>query len=121
MFFTNNKYTLSKVVLMAGFLSLSLLGERAMSYEEPPYKVLNTAGDFEYRQYDPYRVSETIIEGARDGDAAASLRASGACADCVSPGNVLPSYRSIQLEKTGQYGQLLCVSWSCPLFRESWA
>ena len=72
MFFANNKYTLSKVVLMAGFLSLSLLGERAMSYEEPQYTVVNTAGDFEYRQYDPYRVSETIIAGASDADAASS-------------------------------------------------
>ena len=72
MFFTHGTYSASKVMLLAGFLSLSLLGERAMSYEEPPYTVVKTDGDFEYRQYDRYRVSETIIEGARDADAASS-------------------------------------------------
>lgn len=72
MFFVNRKYAASKVMLMAGLLSLSLLGETAMSYEEPQYKVVYTDGDFEYRQYEPYRVSETIIVGARDADAASS-------------------------------------------------
>ncbi len=72
MFFSNRKYTASKVMLMAGLLSLSLLGERAMSYEEPEFKAVKTKGDFEYRQYDPYLVSETIIEGAKDANSASS-------------------------------------------------
>lgn len=72
MLFSNSAYSKGKVMLLAGLLSLSLLGERAMSYEEPQYTVVNTEDDFEYRQYDPYRVSETIIEGARDADAASS-------------------------------------------------
>ena len=72
MLIANRKLSVSKAMLMAGLVLLALLGERAMSYEEPQYTVLKTDGDFEYRQYDPYRVSETIIEGARDGDAASS-------------------------------------------------
>jgi hypothetical protein len=72
MLFTNRTLSVSKVMLMTGLLSLSLLGERAMSYEEPQYTVVSAAGDFEYRQYEPYRVSETIIEGATDPDAASS-------------------------------------------------
>jgi len=72
MFSTTATYSARRVMLLAGLLSLSLLGERAMSYEEPQYTVVKTAGDFEYRQYDPYRVSETIIEGAKDADAASS-------------------------------------------------
>ena len=72
MLLTKRILSVSKFMLMAGLVSLSLLGEHAMSYEEPQYTVVNTEDDFEYRQYDPYRVSETIIEGARDGDAASS-------------------------------------------------
>ena len=62
----------SKLMLLSGLISLSLLGERAMSYEEPQYTVVQTDGEFEYRQYEPYRVSETVIEGARNADAASS-------------------------------------------------
>lgn len=72
MFLANPKYAVSKAVLMAGFLALSLLGEKAMSYEEPQYTVVRSDGDFEYRQYESHRVSETIITGARDADAASS-------------------------------------------------
>jgi hypothetical protein len=72
MFITNSTYSASRVVLVAGLLSLSLLGGCSMSYEEPQFTVVKTEGDFEYRQYGPYRVSETIIEGARDGDAASN-------------------------------------------------
>jgi len=72
MLLTNRLLFASKLVLMAGLLSLSILGERAMSYEEPQYTVVSAEGDFEYRQYDPYLVSETIIKGARDADAASS-------------------------------------------------
>ena len=66
----NRPYSASKIILTVGLLSLSLLGERAMSYEEPQYTVVSTEGDFEYRQYDPYRVSETVIEDASDADSA---------------------------------------------------
>jgi len=72
MLLANRKNALSKAVLMAGLLALSLLGEKAMSYEEPQYTVVRSDGDFEYRQYESHRVSETLITGARDADAASS-------------------------------------------------
>ena len=33
-----------------------------MSYEEPQYTVLYTDGEVEYRQYESYLVSETVVE-----------------------------------------------------------
>lgn len=39
-------------------------GESAMSYEQPDYTVVYTDGDVEYRQYEPYLVSETVIRNA---------------------------------------------------------
>jgi len=72
MFLTRSKYSASKAVLLAGLISLTMFGERAMSYEEPEFTVVGTDGNFEYRQYDTYRVSETIIEGADDPNTASS-------------------------------------------------
>jgi len=37
-----------------------------MSYEQPDYTVLYEDGNVEYRQYEPYLVSETIIENTGD-------------------------------------------------------
>lgn len=34
-----------------------------MSYEQPGYEVLASDGDVEYRQYESYLVSETVVEG----------------------------------------------------------
>ena len=46
------------------FLAWSLLaGAAAMAIEEPNYVVLATAGDVEFRQYDPYIVAEVTIGG----------------------------------------------------------
>lgn len=53
-------------------VALLLPGGAAMSYQQPDYEVLYTDGDVEYRQYDSYLVSETVIENARDADAASS-------------------------------------------------
>ena len=41
-----------------------------MSLEQPEYTVLYQDGDIEYRQYEPYLVSETIIADAEDANAA---------------------------------------------------
>ncbi len=67
MLFNNRARTTSRMVLIAGFL---FAGESAMSYEQPDYTVLYENGEVEYRQYEPYLVSETVIEnsdGVKDG------------------------------------------------------
>ena len=39
-----------------------------MSYEQPDYTVLYENGDVEYRQYEPYLVSETVIKNSDDAE-----------------------------------------------------
>jgi hypothetical protein len=51
------------MVFAAGFL---FVGEVAMSYEQPDYTVIYTDGEIEYRQYEPYLVSETVITNSDD-------------------------------------------------------
>jgi hypothetical protein len=63
MLINNRKRTVRRVVLTAWFL---FVGEAAMSYEQPDYTVLYQGGDVEYRQYEPYLVSETVIENSDD-------------------------------------------------------
>jgi len=41
-----------------------------MSLEQPDYSVVHRDGDIEYRQYEPYLVSETVIENVADYKAA---------------------------------------------------
>ena len=53
----------AQVALFAGFM---FAGEVAMSLEQPDYTVVYKDGDVEYRQYEPYLVSETVIENAED-------------------------------------------------------
>jgi hypothetical protein len=60
---TSRKHFLGRPALA---VSLLLFGVSAMSYEQPGYTVLYKDGDIEYRQYEPYLVSETVIENADD-------------------------------------------------------
>jgi len=46
--------------------ALLLTGENAMSLEQPDYTVLYRDGDIEYRQYEPYLVSETVVRNTGD-------------------------------------------------------
>jgi effector-binding domain-containing protein len=43
--------------------SLFLFPHKLMAIEELKYQVLEKAGDFEIRQYQPYMVAETLVEG----------------------------------------------------------
>lgn len=43
------------------FAVLVLIGGNAMGLETPRYTVLYSDGDIEYRQYEPYLVSETVV------------------------------------------------------------
>ncbi len=43
-----------------------------MATEEPAYKLVAVSGGVEYRQYEPYLVAETVIEGESDRDSASN-------------------------------------------------
>jgi hypothetical protein len=57
-----NSFTRRAVILAA----LLITGENAMSLEQPDYTVVYKDGDIEYRQYEPYLVSETVIQNTDD-------------------------------------------------------
>jgi hypothetical protein len=43
--------------------SIISMGPHVMAREEPPYKVLETEGNFELRRYESFIVAETYVEG----------------------------------------------------------
>ena len=64
---------LVKIMLVIGALLVAALAFAIFSVltlEKPGYRVVLKSGDIEYRQYEPYLVSETLIEQARDYKAA---------------------------------------------------
>ena len=61
------KFSTAKKLLNFGLaLLFTLGGNSAMSLEKPDYTVLHKEGGIEYRQYAPYLVIETIIEGEKN-------------------------------------------------------
>jgi hypothetical protein len=62
-----NRNSVRRAALLAG---LVLIGESAMSLEQPNYEVVYRDRDIEYRQYESYLVSETVVENAGDYGAA---------------------------------------------------
>ena len=50
-------------ILLVLFVSIFLLGRTAMAIEEADYAVVEKEGDFELRQYEPFIVAETIVDG----------------------------------------------------------
>lgn len=49
--------------VLAGAVTLSLRAGEAMAIDEPNYTVIEQAEDFELRQYEPYIVAQTLVEG----------------------------------------------------------
>ncbi|MGI9341398.1 MAG: SOUL family heme-binding protein [Gammaproteobacteria bacterium] len=62
-----SKHYMARALLAAG---LMIAGDSAMSLEQPDYTVVFRDGDVEYRQYEPYLVSETVIENVSSYQAA---------------------------------------------------
>ncbi len=55
---------LIRTIVCALVLGISLLpGDIALAYEEPDYEVVKTFPEFELRQYAPYVVAETVVQG----------------------------------------------------------
>lgn len=48
---------------LALIIFLTFAFNNVMATEEPEYQVLERNGDFELRQYKPYIVAETLVEG----------------------------------------------------------
>lgn len=52
-----------RYVARAALLGLALISGGVMAYEEPDYRVVRETDDFELREYAPYIVAETVVEG----------------------------------------------------------
>lgn len=53
------------ILIVTSIFAVSLAGE-TMALERPKYRVVEQEGNFELRQYEPYLVAETMVEGDFD-------------------------------------------------------
>ena len=63
---------ISRVVFFTSLLFLTFNASVTMAIEEPPFTVIAQIDDVEYRQYAPYLIAETLIEGETDRNDAAN-------------------------------------------------
>ncbi|QQO52194.1 MAG: heme-binding protein [Thiohalocapsa sp. PB-PSB1] len=54
------------LIVIAALIPLVLFAIAVMSLEEPEYRVLKTTDDFELREYQPFLVAETVVNGRFD-------------------------------------------------------
>ena len=62
----NRRLFILLLLLITSFSALPLMIEEAMAIERAKYTVVEKEGSFELRQYEPYIVAETIVEGDFD-------------------------------------------------------
>jgi hypothetical protein len=62
------------LVLRAALACLALIGSAAMAVEEPPFTVLRSEPPFELREYAPFVVAETVVEGGFDAASRSGFR-----------------------------------------------
>ncbi|MEM1260890.1 MAG: heme-binding protein [Pseudomonadota bacterium] len=55
--------SVARCKIIGAIMALTFLCAKAMAYEEPRYTVIATYDDFELRQYEPYLVAETTVDG----------------------------------------------------------
>lgn len=51
------------VVILVAALGVAVLGGGTVAYDSPAYRVIETLGDIEIREYEPYLVAETSVDG----------------------------------------------------------
>ena len=50
-------------VLLVAALGVAVFGGGTVAYDSPRYRIVQTIRDIEIRQYDPYLVAETVVDG----------------------------------------------------------
>lgn len=51
------------VVILVAAVGVAVLGGGTVAYDSPTYRVIETLGDIEIREYEPYLVAETSVNG----------------------------------------------------------
>ncbi len=51
------------VVVLVAALGVAVFGGGTVAYDSPRYSVVETLGDIEIREYEPYLVAETVVDG----------------------------------------------------------